>query len=472
VYPFHGQVAHHTTGVNVSCVIQHGLTPERLSSGWYKLPPFQDTSGAVLPDRFVSTADVEQIPPADPWLIPHSRSFSGVAFVLADFGVDQGWRVDSHPRFVRDLTGDRACDIVGFGDEGVLTALNNGSGGFGAVHLAVSDLGFDQGWRLDRHIRDVVDLTGDSRCDVLGFGEDGVWVALNHGDGTFEPARFVLADFAVNAFGWQVDRHPRLVADLTGDGRGDIVGFGDDGVWVALGAGDGTFGASTFAVADFGYHQGWRVERHPRFVADLTGDGRGDIVGFGDDGVWVALNHGDGTFEPATSALDAFGASQGWQVALHPRVAADLTGDGRADLVGFGDDGIQVAYNNGDGSFAPARTFLAWFGTDTAFQSWTLAETPRLVADVTGDARGDVVGFGHDGVWVAVNDPHGPVAPQLVTLGFGLDEGGWRVEDHPRTVADVTGDGTADLIGFGTAGVWVAYNQGIGAYPNPVLTTE
>jgi hypothetical protein len=30
-------------------------------------------------------------------------------------------------------------------------------------------------------------------------------------------------------FNW-TNRHPRLVADLTGDGRGDLVGFGDDGV--------------------------------------------------------------------------------------------------------------------------------------------------------------------------------------------------------------------------------------------------
>ena len=27
---------------------------------------------------------------------------------------------------------------------------------------------------------------------------------------------------------------------------------------------------------------GWRVEKHPRLLADLTGDGRADIVGFGD----------------------------------------------------------------------------------------------------------------------------------------------------------------------------------------------
>jgi hypothetical protein len=32
---------------------------------------------------------------------------------------------------------------------------------------------------------------------------------------------------------------------------------------------------------------GGRVDRHPRFLADTTGDGRADIVGFGDAGVWL-----------------------------------------------------------------------------------------------------------------------------------------------------------------------------------------
>jgi len=49
-------------------------------------------------------------------------------------------------------------------------------------------------------------------------------------------------------------------------------------------------------ISDFGYDSGWRVEKHPRFLADLTGDGRADIIGFGDAGVYVALSNGDGTF--------------------------------------------------------------------------------------------------------------------------------------------------------------------------------
>ena len=74
----------------------------------------------------------------------------------------------------------------------------------------------------------------------VGFGMDGVWVALNNGSGGFQPAALVSGDLAYNT-GWRVGNHPRFVTDLTGDGHADLLGFGDDGVWVALGNGDGTF---------------------------------------------------------------------------------------------------------------------------------------------------------------------------------------------------------------------------------------
>ncbi len=65
-----------------------------------------------------------------------------------------------------------------------------------------------------------------------------------------------------------MERHPRFLADVTGDGRADIVGFGDAGVWVSRSNGDGTFPQPTMAVANFAIQAGgWQVERHPRFVA-------------------------------------------------------------------------------------------------------------------------------------------------------------------------------------------------------------
>ena len=166
--------------------------------------------------------------------------------------------------------------------------------------------------------------------------------------------QFVLADFGAEAGGWQVSRHPRFLADITGDGRADIVGFGDGGVYVALGNGDGTFQPVRFVLADFGYEAGgWRVEKHPRFLADVRAQGRADIVGFGNDGVYIAFSNGDGTFNfTPQPVINDFGFDAGgWRIDKHPRLLADLKGNGRADVVGFGDAGVLIALSNGDGTY-------------------------------------------------------------------------------------------------------------------------
>ena len=180
-------------------------------------------------------------------------------FVVADLGYDQGWRVDQHPRFVVDITGDGKADLVGFGNDGVWTALGNGDGSFQAPKFVVADLGYDQGWRVDQNPRYVVDVTGDGKADLVGFGNDGVWTALGNGDGTFQPPKLVLADFDP-ALGWDGTKHLRIMGDLNGDGRADIIGFGDAGVYSAMSNGDGTFAAATFILAAMGYDDGWRIE--------------------------------------------------------------------------------------------------------------------------------------------------------------------------------------------------------------------
>jgi hypothetical protein len=396
-------------------------------------------------------------------------TFQPPQLVLEDFGYDAGgWRVESHSRFLADLTGGGRADIVGFGNAGVVAALNNGDGTFNVPELVVANFGIEAGWSVDKHPRFLADLTGDGRADILGFGDAGVIVALNSVV-SFQEPQLVLSDFGYEAGGWRIDRHPRILADLTGDGRADIVGFGNAGVSTALSNGDGTFQAPHLVLAEFGYDAGgWRVGRHPRFLADLTGDGRADIVGFANTGVMVALNNGDGTFQGAQLVLAEFGYDAGgWRVTRHPRFLADLTGDGRADIVGFANTGVMVALNNGDGTFQGAQQLvLAEFGYDAG--GWRVTRHPRFLADLTGDGRADIVGFADNGVLVALNNGDGTFrAPQLVVAEFGYEAGGWRVGRHPRFLADLTGDGRMDIVGFGYDGVLAALNNGDGTFQSP-----
>jgi hypothetical protein len=409
-------------------------------------------------------------------ILPCNLGISREAFrqphrVVEDFGYDAGgWRVDKHPRFLADLTGDGRADIVGFANDGVCVALNNGDGTFQAPKWVVkNDFGYGSGaggWRVDKHPRFLADLTGDGRADIVGFGDDGVYVTLNKGDGTFRVPKQVVRNnfgYGSGAGGWRVDKHPRFLADLTGDGRADIVGFGDDGVYVALNKGDGTFRVPKQVVRNnFGYGSGaggWRVENHPRFLADLTGDGRADIVGFGDDGVYVALNNGNGTFQAPSLVVQNFGHVAGvWRVENHPRFLADLTGNGCADIVGFANAGVYVALNKGDGTFEEPRRVVEDFGYAGG---WRVEDHPRFLADLTGDGRADIVGFANAGVYVALNNGDGTFqAPRRVVEDFGYDTGGWCAEMHPRCVADLTGAGGADIVGFANEGVCVALNDG------------
>jgi hypothetical protein len=331
-------------------------------------------------------------------------SYGSITRVVNNFGYTAGgWRVERHPRFMADTNGDGRLDIVGFGNAGVYVsrALSNGS--YGSVTRVVNNFGYTAGgWRVNRHPRFLADTTGDGRADIVGFGNAGVYVSRAQPDGSYGPVVRVVNNFGYTAGGWRVDRHPRFLADTTGDGRADIVGFGNAGVYVSRAQPDGSFGPVVRVVNNFGYTAGgWRVDRHPRFLADTTGDGRADIVGFGNAGVYVSRAQPDGSFGPLVRVVDNFGyTAGGWRVDRHPRFLADTTGDGRADIVGFGNAGVYVSRAQPDGSFGPVVRVVDNFGYTAG--GWRVDRHPRFLADTNGDGRFDIVGFGNAGVYVSV----------------------------------------------------------------------
>ncbi|MGC0319130.1 FG-GAP-like repeat-containing protein [Kitasatospora acidiphila] len=264
------------------------------------------------------------------------------------------------------------------------------------------------GWLADQHPRFLADTTGDGRLDLVGCHEDGVRVSLQADDGTFadlpdEPALKAFGH-GEEAGGWLLDKHPRFLADTTGDGRLDLVGCHNEGVWVSLQADDGTFAEPSLVLGDFGTIQGWKsVAKHPRFLVRTTADGPMDIVGFGPQGVAVSRGRGDGTFEPAKLVLNDFGTAQGWTPKKHLRFLADVTGDGTPDIVGFGDEGVWVSHGLGEGRFEQPQLVCRGFGYSDDAGAWRVDRHPRFVGDITGEGRVDLVGFGGPGVFVARN---------------------------------------------------------------------
>ncbi|HXQ71035.1 MAG TPA: fibronectin type III domain-containing protein [Pyrinomonadaceae bacterium] len=388
-----------------------------------------------------------------------------------DFGGLQGWAPE-YPRMMANVNADKSQDVVGFGIDGVWLSTSTGTN-FKNPAFVLKDFGFASGWRTNLHVRTMGDITGDEMEDIVGFGADGVYRAVSKGDG-FEPPKLVVSDFGYNQ-GWRNDKHVRLLADVNGDGRKDIVGFGNLGVWISMSMSPvGDFSEPFLAVGDFGYDQGWRNDKHVRTMADVNGDTMQDIVGFGNDGVWVSYSSGWG-FQAPQFVLAEFALNAGgWQVAKHPRIMADVNNDQKDDIVGFGWAGVWISYSNGNG-FDPQKFAVADFGynqgwrtgRDPVFDSNGHAHTgcnpdqcpdganPRFVVDLNGDGYRDIVGFGTESIYRALGGPNGfgttrGMLRALVTAsGFP-----WHSNDdvvptfYPRTAADVNGDGMTDLVAF------------------------
>jgi hypothetical protein len=335
-----------------------------------------------------------------------SNSFATVEVDRDGSGASYGWVP------VARLDGLHAGDLfsVVLADQSAALGVgtDSASSHFGPATLGISAFGPGAGgWSSDdAYPRKVADVNGDHLADIVGFAQNGVWVALGTGEGRFAQSGFELPAFGLNAGGWSSDDiYPRKVADVNGDKQADIVGFGQAGVYVSLATGDGHFAASTFELLAFGTGAGgWRSDHtYPRELADVNGDGRADIVGFGSAGVYVSLATGDGNFAAPTFALSTFGTVGGWTSEnLYPREVADVNADGRADIVGFGATGVYVALGNADGTFHLPTTDLNAFGTSPFAGGWTSEDQyPRLLADVTGDHAADIVGFGYNGVYVS-----------------------------------------------------------------------
>lgn len=356
-----------------------------------------------------------------------------------------------------DLNSDGRADIVGFANSDVRTAINRATR-LSSSTVAVSGFGQSSGWTTSKSLRMVTDVTGDGKPDIIGLRDSAVMVAKGDGTGKFLTAARWAKGWGSDD-GWTLSNHVRTVADVNGDGRPDLVGFGKAGVKVALNRGSSFGATSTWLSGAMGSSSAagsWNTTQKLRLVADMNEDGRADLVGFGSAGVWVATSTGSGFRKPVRWTA-AFGGDRGWRQDITPRTLADMNGDGRPDIVGFHREGVYVALNNGSG-FNQARKWTGSFGHDTSSTGWRVTRDPRVLADVTGDGRLDVVGFRSGGVYVGRNTGSAFASPVRWTTDFGSRE--WTLALMPRAVTDMNGDGRADIVGFARHGVHVALSTG------------
>jgi hypothetical protein len=180
-----------------------------------------------------------------------------------------------------------------------------------------------------------------------------VYVATSTGTGFNAPALWI-SGFGYDSGGWRVDKHPRVMADVNGDNQDDIVAFGGAGAYVALSTGTG-FATPSLWVNNYGYDAGaWRVDRHLRIAQDIDGDNQADIVGFGGAGAFISRSTGS-SFGPAQLVSGMGYDAGGWRVGRHPRFVGRIDDTlPQLDIIGFGEFQVYGAMANGGGFDAAA----------------------------------------------------------------------------------------------------------------------
>ncbi len=296
------------------------------------------------------------------------------------------------------------------------------TGGIEASSVAVADVNGDG--KPDIIVADR--CTSDPACSDGGI----VGVLLGNGDGTFQPVR---AYKSGGLYATWVTAH-----DMNGDGKPDLIVVNGSmgpseagGVGILFGNGDGTFQpAVTFASS--GSPSTWAA------VADFNHDGIPDIAianfydanWYYEGSISVLLGAGGGTFQPAQTMFGGYWANS--------VVAADVNGDGAADLL-VGDEGyVRVLLGNGDGTFQAPAIYHSG-GTEACWVA---------VADVNGDGKLDVIAANQ-----FASSPNSGPASVGVLLGNG--DGTFQPVTRYRTfnrgagsiaIADLDRDNKLDIL--------------------------
>ncbi|HET6344359.1 MAG TPA: VCBS repeat-containing protein [Myxococcota bacterium] len=297
----------------------------------------------------------------------------------------------------------------------------------------------------------LADFDGDGLSDLMAMDAFNLYFSKNTGT-TFATPLLLRDDFTAGG-GWtSQDASPRLFGDVTGDGLADLVAIGGASTFVNVSKGTDTVGSLTYQQTTFTANDGFPLQATtPRFVADVDGDGKADLVGIDAAGVHVSLSDGN-RFAPRALWSDQFTAARGYtSQRTQPRLMADVDGDGKADLVGFGEKGITVGFSSGQGFEVKVVS------TELSGAGWPNQDaTPRFAGDVDGDGKADFVGIDANGVHVVIGAGRLPAQASYVAYGgFNGADGFISQVATPRYVIDVNGDDKADLVGFPAAGLVV-----------------
>ncbi len=257
------------------------------------------------------------------------------------------------------------------------------------------------------------------------------------------------------------------LADLDDDGDPDACVRRADGVWCAKNNGSGSFAAYTRWTTEYSDTLGWANPIYGPTLryGDINGDGLADVCGRGGAGVICAHSNGAAFLAPSLRS-GSFSDANGFS---HPSRATtvnlgDIDNDGDLDLCGRASYGIICARNTGGGLFAAASTWLNNEFTDALGWSDPKYGSTIMMGDINADGRADICGRGTEKVICARSTGSAFTDPARWShLTDYADSEGWGANVAyygSLRLADVDGDGGADLCGRGSAGIWCSISQG------------
>lgn len=283
----------------------------------------------------------------------------------------------------------------------------------------------------------IADLDGDGDGDLIAANPpmfmSSLTVRLNQGDGTFAPAStYPTAPLPASI----------AAADLDGDGDLDLVTTPGSGVSVLLNQGNGTF-AAPVTYSALGRPYGLAV-------GDLDGDGDVDVVATRagstlDNTALEFLNQGNGTLAAPVSYLT--GATGAVPISVR---MADLDNDGDLDLAvaNYQASEIGVLLNQGNATFAAPVPYATGSNPDHL-----------QVGDLDADGDSDLVATRFNGSEVVVHLNQGSASFSVTHYPTGA-------LPEAVSIADLDGDGDGDLAVacYSSSEISLLLNSGSGTF--------
>lgn len=242
---------------------------------------------------------------------------------------------------------------------------------------------------------ELADLDGDGRVDFVALGEAlafGFGAAGGLGPTHHVPRAALLGD--------EVSSLDVAAGDLDGDGAAELVLVG-----VSAGASD--FALSSLTIVRVAGNGGAAAEGLGSFVGafsrvfvrDLDGDANNDVLLAGPGPVISYLRgRGDGSFAPALTQMGSGSES------AYPLWLQRVDDDDRLDMLWYQAPRLLIARGQGGGNFDAPRP---WWGGNV--------NSAPLVADVTGDGRVDLVLGGPGVLTLFAGNGHGVGAARTLT---------------------------------------------------------